>query len=622
MRGWFALILLAPLLAVASMASASPTFVDVTDSAGAGGPIYNSYVHAGSWGDVDGNGWPDLFVGTFVSGATTLPDQLLLNSDGAFSDANQSAVEVSGRAAGAVFADLDGDGDDDLFLSNNEKVRGRGSAVEPSHLFRNDGGTLVDVTAGSGIEAQSSNGRQVGVLDYNGDELLDLFVVADSFAGGGPTVLLRNDGGMQFSDVTAAAGLPTTVRGLGLAIGDVSGDGWSDIFVAGGPSLASPNINYLFIANGDSTFRSVANHGLDWTPFAVGSEDWVSSGAFGDVDRDGRLDLLIGHHFGTASNTGPGVPIRLYMNRGLDAGGDPILEDVTTAVGLPAIDSKAPHVDIQDFDNDGWPDLYTSVTVDGSPLIFTNTGVVGGNPTFAIPSVTNPHYYPVGPVADFNLDGRLDIFLGEFRSVYQGTPNDEGVVPSVLLANQSPGANWLDVRVAGADAGIGSTVAIYVTGQAGEPDALLGYSQIVVGNGFSSSGLPIAHFGLGSETAVDVVVTAPRGGASFTISGVAANQRIVADGDDPPPPPPTTTTTTTTTQPPTTTTTTTTTTLPPTTTTTTTTPPRRPRPPNRRHRSIRWRGGRSTKGPGRWRSMRAGTATTARRSAVSPGIPA
>ena len=478
MRKWLVLVLLAPLLAVVPAEAESPTFVNVTESSGVAGPLYNSYVHAGAWGDVDGNGWPDLLAGTFVSGATTLPDQLLINDGGTFTDANQAPIEVSGRAAAALFADLDGDGDDDLFLSNNEKARGRGAALEPSHLFRNDAGTMVDVTAGSGIEAQTSNGRQAGVLDYDGDGLLDLFIVADWFAGGGNTVLLRNEGSMQFSDVTTAAGLPATVRGLGLAIGDVTGDGWSDIFVAGGPDLTSPNTNYLFIANGDGTFRAPPDHGLDWTPYTIGSEDWVSSGAFGDVDRDGRLDLLVGHHFGTASNAGPGVPIRLYMNRGLDGDGNPIFEDVTAAVGLPAIDAKAPHVDVQDFNNDGWPDLYTSVTVGGQPIIFMNTGVVESDPTFAVPSVANPHYYPVGPVADFDLDGRLDVFLGEFRSVYQGTPKDEGVVPSLLLANETPGGNWLDVRVEGPGNGVGSTVAIYSGGQAGVPTALLGYREI------------------------------------------------------------------------------------------------------------------------------------------------
>ncbi len=530
---WFALVLLLPAL-VPAPAAASPVFTDVSEAVGISGPLYNSYVHAGAWGDADGNGWPDLFAGTFEQGPTVVLDQLLLNDGGQFVDADQPAVELAGRAAAAVFADLDGDGDDDLVVSNNKKNAGSGAVLEPSHLLRNDGGVFVDVTVGSGLEAQSSNGRQIGVFDYNADGRLDLFIVADYFSGGGPTVLLRNDGDLRFTDVTSSAGIPTDIRGLGLAIGDATGDGWPDVFVAGGPLQTDPNRNYLLVAEGDGTYRPVVDHGLDWTPFATGSEDWVSSGAFGDVDLDGDLDLLVGHHFGSAADQGDGVPIRLYLNQGTNGRGDPIFADVTATVGLPAIDSKAPHVEIQDFDNDGLPDLFVSVTSGGQPVIFSGTGVVDGVPRFQIPSVADPHYYPVGPVADFDRDGDLDVFLGEFRSVNQGGPNDEGVVPSLLLANGAAGNRWLDVRIDDAGDGIGTVIAVYLAGHAGDPNHLIGWREIQLGSGFSSAGLPVAPFGLGAETTVDLVATAPHGGATTVHTGVATNQELVL-GDSPPP---------------------------------------------------------------------------------------
>lgn len=257
----------------------------------------------------------------------------------------------------------------------------------------------------------------------------------------------------------------------------------------------------------------------------------MAGAALGDLNRDGRLDLLVGHHFGSAAETGPGVPIRVYMNRGLDGSGDPIFEDITDDIGLPPIDSKAPHVDIQDFDNDGWPDLYVSVTVDSAagavPLIFRHDGLLGDDPRFEIPSAANPHYYPAGPAADFDRDGRLDLFLGEFRSVYQGTPQDQGVVRSVLIRNTSPSGNWLDVHVDGPTAGIGVKVSVYQSGRADDPAGLLGYRELVCGYGFSSGSPPLAHFGLGSETVVDVVVAFPRVSETVTLTGVPANQLLV-----------------------------------------------------------------------------------------------
>lgn len=509
-----------------SHSQSEPRFVDVSDDWGLNGPLAGAYVHAGAWGDVDDDGLPDLLAGTFVTGPTTVPNVLVRNAGGSWESSGADTVAQSGRAAAAIVVDLDGDGDDDILVSNNRRQGDPGAAGAPSRLYRNDGGAFVDVTAGSGLEAQSARGRQVGVLDHDGDGVLDLFIVADSFGGGGPTVLLRGLGDLRYADVTSAASIPGDIHGLGLAVGDLTGNGWPDVFVAGGRDLTDPNPNHLLIANGDGTYRAVADHGLDWTPHTTGPEDWVSSGSIADVDRDGRLDLLVGHHFGSASENGPGAPIRLYLNRGVDDSGAPLLVDVTTEIGLPPIDAKAPHVEIQDFDNDGLEDLYTSVTVDGQPLIFHGRGVVDGLPRFRIPVLDDPHYHPVGPSADIDLDGRLDLFLGEFRSVFQGTSNDLGVVDSVLLRNTLQTGNWIDVSVDTPTAGIGARVSVYENGRAGRVAHLLGSREIQVGNGFSSSSRPIAHFGLGDVDRVDIVVSLPGDGGVITRSGVGANGHL------------------------------------------------------------------------------------------------
>ncbi|HEU0022380.1 MAG TPA: VCBS repeat-containing protein [Dehalococcoidia bacterium] len=490
-------------------------FEDVTSASGLGDLLSDSYIHTSSWGDADGDGWLDLFVGTFVGSSfpdsgdpsdKPDPDRLMMYQNGVFQDSGQSSIAIHGRGAGSVFADLDNDGDLDLYISNNRKSAGD----EPSHILRNDQGVFTDVTQGSGIDAQALDGRQAGVLDYNNDGLLDLFVLG-GFHVPGPTVLLRNKGGFHFEDATATAGLPTDIHGLGLAIGDVTGNGWPDIFVAGGPSRTDQH-NYMFIARGDGTYRRLAGNVFDWNPFTQQSEDWVGGAAFADLNRDGRLDLLVGQHFESAETAG--APLRVYMNQGLQ-GTDPVFSDITSSAGLPKIFTKAPQVEIQDFDNDGWPDLYASVRIDSAagvePLIFTHKGN-SGNPTFSAPNMVNPYYYPGGPVADFNNDGKLDVLLPR--------------VDTRLLQNTGAPGNWLKVQVdtnAGSNRfGIGAKVKIYRTGTT----QLLGYREISASSGFSSSQASTAHFGLGNENFVDVVVQMPFGAPEYRRNSAPANRVI------------------------------------------------------------------------------------------------
>jgi len=505
-------------------------FEDVAPKVGLDGspgdPLYNAYIHTASWGDVDNDGWVDLFAGTFVDSNAPVPNKLLLNKNGVFVDAGQSSVEIDGRGAGSVFADFDNDGDLDLYVSNNTQPGSSSPQPEPSHIYRNDNGTFVDVTSGSGISAQSAGGRQVGVLDYNNDGLLDIFVVADNLRSNGPTVLLKNNGSFRFTDATAQSGLPTDIHGLGLAIGDMTGNGWPDIFVAGWGSPKTNQRNWMFIANGDGTYRTLGENVFDWSSFVNGNEDWVSGAAFADLNRDGRLDLVVAHHFGSSAEQGKGAAIRVYMNRST-TGGDPVFEDITSQSGLPKIVSKSPHVEIQDFDNDGWPDIYASVRVgSGStmqPLIFMNEGLSGGDPRFSSPDLSGLHqnddYYAGGPVADFNRDGKLDIFLPEWRSVLSSE-----AVPSKLMQNTGAPGNWLQIKVdvPGNRMGVGAKVKIYKEGTS----QLLGFREISPAFGFSSSQPAIAHFGLGNETLVDVVVEMPFQGAVYTAT-LPANRLVV-----------------------------------------------------------------------------------------------
>src|SRR5205085_12219089 len=134
---------------------------------------------------------------------------------------------------------------------------------------------------------------------------------------------------------------------------------------------------------------------------------------------------------------------RLYLHRGLKDG-NPTYEDVSDAAGVKPLAMKAPHVEIQDFDNDGWPDIYVSIVKfkDGQPcpVIYKNLGVKNGLPHFRddawavndFPTAEDQAqrrsgplfdkilkegkimYMAPGPTADYDRDGKLDIFLANW----------------------------------------------------------------------------------------------------------------------------------------------------------------------------------------------------------------
>ncbi len=89
-------------------------------------------------------------------------------------------------------------------------------------------------------------GRSVGVLDFDGDGLLDLLVTEDKWTGG-LTRLFRNLGKLRFDDASNSAGLPNYLPGLGVITPDLNQDGWPDIFVS--------QANRLFLSNGNGTIR-------------------------------------------------------------------------------------------------------------------------------------------------------------------------------------------------------------------------------------------------------------------------------------------------------------------------------------------------------------------------------
>ncbi|MEA3210070.1 MAG: enediyne biosynthesis protein [Chthoniobacter sp.] len=494
--------------------SSAIVFRDVTEQAGLIAPLAGIMGHGGAMGDFDGDGALDLFVGGFCDRPNgeyqpapgPVAARLLRNvGGGRFESAGQPAVEFFARTSGAVFADLDNNGTLELYVANNAYAESRrteepqrGAQLLHSRLFRNDAGKLVDISAESGGCPESLlTARNVGVFDYNGDGLLDLLVVEDKFrrGGGSRSVLFKNLGGLRFEDANRSAGLPDDIMGLGLAVADLNGDGRPDFFV--------PHSNRLFLSQANATWREATELRAVFAYAPLDGEDWPCGAAFGDLNRDGLLDLVVSTHHQPARN-------RLFLNDGL-RDGVPQFREVTREAGLgEPVPNKCPHVEIRDFDNDGWPDIYMSAAwVDEggavTPLDWRNTGVSEGVPRFVPPRPIKEAmvYFPAGPSGDYDNDGRLDLFLVNW---FAGNH-------SRLLHNESaPRNHWLDVRVTGKRMnrmGIGAQVRIYRAGKMGDAASLLGFQEISTGYGYASGQPALAHFGLGAEPRVDVLVTLP-----------------------------------------------------------------------------------------------------------------
>src|SRR5262249_35359492 len=212
------------------------SFEDVTDRSGLAA-LPGGYGHGAAVGDVDNDGRPDLFVTRWRAYA------LYRNrGDGSFEDVTNSWGLGGDRdwPTSAAFADLDGDGDLDLYVchyvvwdAENPRLCRNAAThafmscnpltcpARPDHVFRNDAGRFTDVSAEAGIVDRDGRGLGVVAADLDHDGRIDLFVANDKSAN----FLFRNLGGFRFEEVGHSSGVAAGAAGgyqagMGVACGD------------------------------------------------------------------------------------------------------------------------------------------------------------------------------------------------------------------------------------------------------------------------------------------------------------------------------------------------------------------------------------------------------------------
>jgi hypothetical protein len=326
----------------------------------------------------------------------------------------------------------------------------------PAHLIGEQPGKirLTDITEQAGITfkhvsspekryiVESMSGG-VALFDYDNDGYLDIYFVnsltVDLVKSNQKTrsALYHNSGDGRFTDVADKAGVADVGWGMGVAVGDFNNDGFDDIYVT---CLGQ---NHLLKNNGNGTFMDVTKTA------GVGDSRWSAGAAFVDYDNDGKLDLFVSGYVDFDINHLPefgqgkrcqfkGIPVqcgprglagasdKLYHNNG-----DGTFTDVSKKAGVSDPDGYyGLGVICSDFDGDGLVDIY--VANDSTPNFLYHNNGDGTFKDIGFPSGTavNENGSEQGSmgvtVADYDHDGKFDLFITNFDDDYNTLYRDDG----------------------------------------------------------------------------------------------------------------------------------------------------------------------------------------------------
>ncbi|MFQ5414692.1 MAG: CRTAC1 family protein [Phycisphaerae bacterium] len=442
-------------------------------------------------------------------------------------------AQALGDGAGVAFADLDGDGDADVVLVGNaDGVVG---------VYENDGaGYFVDHSGSSGIgPAVDTMGVVAGDYDRDGD--LDLYISRRLQ----PNLLLRNEGGFVFTDVSAAAGVADAGWSSGCAWGDFDNDGWLDLYVANMGSVTNPDDpDRLFHNLGDGTFDEVSvSVGVDL------GDELTYQAVFFDYDHDGDADVYLANDKGL--DCAYGRQNHLFEN----VGG--LFVDVTKPSGTEAC-VNAMCIAVGDFDGNTHQDLYVTNTPEGNALMLNQGG--GVFERFEHQAGVSSYAVGWGSVfLDYDNDGHLDLYVCNMNAPNRLYRHD-GTFPCADMSSVlGVDVGGLSYAVATADIDADGDLDLLVQNHdepmrlfinhedgerrwikfdvVGEGPARFAVGaivdvrtgdvwrtrEVIAGSNYKSQNDIVQHFGLGDAAIVDAVEVMWPGGATRTLSQLPAD---------------------------------------------------------------------------------------------------
>ncbi len=527
------------------------TFTDVTNeagihfqhSSGTRSSLLPEDMGSGAgFADIDNDGDIDLYIVNIPHSLIqdVVPDSKTNvlyrnNGDGTFTDVTHTAgVGHQGYGMGCVFADYDGDGNIDLYVTNY------GANV----LYRNNGdGTFRDVTETTGVGCELwSTGA--AFADVDGDTDLDLYVCnyvtydldkleqmqEESLQSGKPVpsalnphvfepqdnVFYRNNGDGTFTDITTEIGIAAPGgRSMQCLFSDFDNDNDLDLYVANDTS-----VNYTYRNDGNGTFTDVSDE--SWAADFRGSMG-VSAG---DYDGDADIDLFMSHWVDEEN--------ALYRNLLSESG----LQNPPTSAHIRFVDESYSAMLAEasikqigwgtalfDYDNDGDLDIFVTngstfqelenpeVLIPQVDALFSNNG----DGTFTdVSESTGITALPIrvgrgAAFGDYDNDGDVDIFIVNNHA------------PPTLLRNDGGNRNnWLHVELVGVE---GNRNAVGAKIQLKTADRSQ-VREIYAGESYMSSNSFIAEFGVGDATQIETLQVTWLTGETQALHNIPANQRV------------------------------------------------------------------------------------------------